>query len=161
MRIIDRKRAPVVQEEPRAHWPEKAEREATLARAREALAKRAVVAASPRIESLSHTRVSASASRGTGSFTARYTASPRISINAARSLSAALQRQHEAEALLAELGVPREGSQRFETVETPDSIYERYPGLTRDETIEGRAREAEADRAFCDTGIERSRSRGI
>jgi hypothetical protein len=42
----------------------------------------------------------------------------------------------------------------------PDSIYERYPGLTRDDN-EGRARQVEADRAFYDTGVERSRSRGM
>jgi hypothetical protein len=42
----------------------------------------------------------------------------------------------------------------------PDSIYERYPGLTRDEN-EGRAQQVESERAFYDTGIERSRSRGI
>ena len=42
----------------------------------------------------------------------------------------------------------------------PDSIYERYPGLTRDEN-EGRAEQVETERAFYDTGIERSRSRGI
>lgn len=37
----------------------------------------------------------------------------------------ARQRQHEAEALLTELGVPREGSQRFETVETPGKAADR------------------------------------
>jgi hypothetical protein len=42
----------------------------------------------------------------------------------------------------------------------PDSLYERYPGLTIDEN-DGRARQVEADRAFYDTGVERSRSRGI
>jgi hypothetical protein len=42
----------------------------------------------------------------------------------------------------------------------PDSIYERYPGLTREDDG-GRGREAEAERAFYDTGIERSRSRAM
>jgi hypothetical protein len=42
----------------------------------------------------------------------------------------------------------------------PDTIYERYPGLTNDENA-GRDKQVEADRAFYDTGVERSRSRSM
>jgi hypothetical protein len=47
MKIIDRKRAPVLQEKPRAELPARAERESILARARAAVASRELVPAPP------------------------------------------------------------------------------------------------------------------
>lgn len=49
---------------------------------------------------------------------------------------------------------------RAEEPVRPDTLYERYPGLTRDDN-DGRGQQVEAERAFYDTGIERSRSRGM
>jgi hypothetical protein len=49
---------------------------------------------------------------------------------------------------------------RAEEPVRPDTLYERYPGLTRDDN-DGRAQQEEAARAFYDTGMERSRSRGM